>query len=109
MPTVTLPDGSTRSFDQTVTVHDVAADIGPGLARAALAGKVDGELVDTSFPIAQDAVLASSTRKSDEALEQMRHDAAHDMAQAEQELYPGTQVTNGPAIEHGFYYDFARD
>ena len=109
MPTVTLPDGSTRSFDQTVTVHDVAADIGPGLAKAALAGKVDGELVDTSFPIAQDAELAIITSRSDEALELMRHDAAHVMAQAVQELYPGTQVTIGPAIEDGFYYDFARD
>ena len=86
MPTVTLPDGSTRSFDQTVTVHDVAADIGPGLARAALAGKVDGELVDTSFPISQDAELAIITSTSDEALELMRHDAAQVMAQAVQEL-----------------------
>ena len=109
MPTVTLPDGSRREFDQTVTVHEVAADIGPGLAKAALAGKVNGELVDTSYPIEADAELAIITSKNDEALELMRHDAAHVMAQAVQELYPGTQVTIGPAIENGFYYDFARD
>ncbi len=109
MPVVTLPDGSTRSFDQAVSVHDVAADIGPGLARAALAGKVDGQLVDTSYVISADAELAIITGKDEEALELMRHDAAHVMAQAVQELYPGTQVTIGPAIEDGFYYDFARD
>ena len=109
MPTVTLPDGSRREFDQSVSVFDVAADIGPGLARAALAGKVDGVLVDTSHVIEQDAELAIITSKSEEALELLRHDAAHVMAQAVQELYPGTQVTIGPAIEDGFYYDFARD
>jgi threonyl-tRNA synthetase len=109
MPTVTLPDGSRREFDQSVSVFDVAADIGPGLARATLAGKVDGELVDASHIIEQDAALAIITSKDEEALELMRHDAAHVMAQAVQELYPGTQVTIGPAIEDGFYYDFARD
>jgi threonyl-tRNA synthetase len=109
MPTVTLPDGSTREFSQAVTVLDVAADIGPGLAKAALAGKIDGQMVDTSFLIEQDIELAIITGKSDEALELMRHDAAHVMAQAVQELYPGTQVTIGPAIENGFYYDFARE
>jgi threonyl-tRNA synthetase len=109
MPTVTLPDGSTREFSQAVTVLDVAADIGPGLAKAALAGKIDGQMVDTSFLIEQDVELAIITGKSDEALELMRHDAAHVMAQAVQELYPGTQVTIGPAIENGFYYDFARE
>ncbi|MDH3980214.1 MAG: threonine--tRNA ligase [Gammaproteobacteria bacterium] len=109
MPTVTLPDGSTREFNQPVTVHDVAADIGPGLAKAALAGKVDGHMVDTSFLIEQDTELAIITSRDDEALELMRHDAAHVMAQATQELYPGTQVTIGPAIENGFYYDFARE
>jgi len=108
MPQVTLPDGSSRQFDQPVTVHDVAADIGAGLAKAALAGKVDGQLVDTSYLIDQDAELAIITMKSDEALELIRHDAAHVMAQAVQELFPGTQVTIGPAIEDGFYYDFAR-
>ncbi len=106
---VTLPDGSSRSFDNAITVHDVAADIGPGLANAALAGKVNGELVDTSFLIESDADVAILTSKSDEALELIRHDAAHVMAQAVQELYPGTQVTIGPAIEDGFYYDFARE
>jgi threonyl-tRNA synthetase len=108
MPTVTLPDGSRREFTQAVTVHDVAADIGPGLARAALAGKVNGELVDTGFVIDRDADLAIITSRDEEALELLRHDAAHVMAQAVQELYPGTQVTIGPAIEDGFYYDFAR-
>jgi len=109
MPTVTLPDGSRREFDQPVSVHAVAADIGPGLAKAALAGKVNGELVDTSFVIEEDADLAIITARDEEALELMRHDAAHVMAQAVQELYPGTQVTIGPAIENGFYYDFARE
>ena len=109
MPVVTLPDGSTREFDQAVSVYDVAADIGPGLARAALAGRVDGELVDTSYLIEHDSALAIVTSRDEDALELMRHDAAHVMAQAVQELYPGTQVTIGPAIENGFYYDFARD
>ena len=109
MPVVTLPDGSTREFDKSVTVFDVAADIGPGLARAALAGKVNGAMVDTSFLIENDTELAIVTSRDDEALELLRHDAAHVMAQAVQELWPGTQVTIGPAIENGFYYDFARD
>ncbi len=109
MPVVTLPDGSTREFDHAVTVFDVAADIGPGLAKAALAGKVNGAMVDTSFLIENDTELAIVTSRDDEALELLRHDAAHVMAQAVQELWPGTQVTIGPAIENGFYYDFARD
>ena len=109
MPQITLPDGSARRFEAPVSVHDVAADIGAGLAKAALAGRVDGELVDTSYLIEDDAELAIVTSKSDEALELIRHDAAHVMAQAVQELFPGTQVTIGPAIEDGFYYDFARD
>jgi threonyl-tRNA synthetase len=109
MPVVTLPDGSNRRYDHSVTVADIAADIGPGLAKAALAGKVNGAVVDTSFTIDEDAELAIITGKSDEALELIRHDAAHVMAQAVQELYPGTQVTIGPAIEDGFYYDFARE
>ena len=108
MPRITLPDGSTRSFDQPISVQDVAASIGPGLAKAALAGKVDSRLVDTSFVIEQDANLAIVTSKDEDALELLRHDAAHVMAQAVQELYPGTQVTIGPAIENGFFYDFAR-
>ncbi|QVL50432.1 MAG: threonine--tRNA ligase [Thiocapsa sp.] len=110
MPVVTLPDGSKRQFDAHVSVRDVAASIGAGLAKAALAGRVDGVLVDTSFMLQQDASLAIITAKDEEAaLELLRHDAAHVMAQAVQELYPGTQVTIGPAIENGFYYDFARD
>ena len=109
MPTITLPDGSQRSFGHPVSVQDVAASIGPGLAKAALAGKVDGRLVDTSHVIDRDASLAIVTAKDEDALELLRHDAAHVMAQAVQELYPGTQVTIGPAIENGFYYDFARD
>ncbi|MCG8426412.1 MAG: threonine--tRNA ligase, partial [Chromatiales bacterium] len=109
MPVITLPDGSERSFDNPVSVADVAASIGPGLAKAALAGKVDGQLVDTSYTMAEDADLAIITARDDDALELMRHDAAHVMAQAVQELYPGTQVTIGPAIEDGFYYDFARE
>ncbi len=109
MPTITLPDGSQRSFDHPVSVYDVAADIGPGLAKAALAGKVDGQLVDTRYVIDCDARLAIVTSRDEEALELIRHDAAHVMAQAVQELYPGTQVTIGPAIENGFYYDFARE
>ena len=109
MPQITLPDGSSRQFDNPVSVFDVAADIGPGLAKAALAGKVNGAMVDTSFVMADDAELAIITSKSEEALELIRHDAAHVMAQAVQELFPGTQVTIGPAIEDGFYYDFARE
>jgi len=109
MPVVTLPDGSQRSYDSSVTILDVAADIGPGLAKAALAGRVDGRLVDAGYLISGDVELAIVTAKDDAALELIRHDAAHVMAQAVQELYPGTQVTIGPAIENGFYYDFARE
>ncbi|NBU58235.1 MAG: threonine--tRNA ligase [Betaproteobacteria bacterium] len=108
MPSITLPDGSVRRFDNPVTVAEVAASIGAGLAKAALAGRVDGQLVDISHCIERDASLAIVTAKDDDALELIRHDAAHIMAQAVQELYPGTQVTIGPAIEDGFYYDFAR-
>ncbi|MGB5453489.1 MAG: threonine--tRNA ligase [Sedimenticolaceae bacterium] len=109
MPVVTLPDGSSRSYENPVTIAEVASDIGPGLAKAALAGKVNGEMVDTSYRIDEDSDLAIITGKSEEALELIRHDAAHVMAQAVQELFPGTQVTIGPAIEDGFYYDFARE
>jgi threonyl-tRNA synthetase len=109
MPDITLPDGSVRHFDAPVTVLEVAESIGPGLAKAALAGRIGGRLVDTSHLIEQDADVAIVTRRDEEALELLRHDAAHVMAQAVQELYPGTQVTIGPAIEDGFYYDFARD
>ncbi len=109
MVNVTLPDGSVRPFEGPVTVAEVASSIGAGLAKAALAGKVNGKLVDTSHVIDADAQLAIVTAKDAEALELIRHDAAHVMAQAVQELYPGTQVTIGPAIEDGFYYDFARE
>jgi len=109
MPQITLPDGSRRGFDGPVTVHDIAADIGPGLAKAALAGRVNGRMVDTSYIVGDDAEVAIVTSRDEDALELLRHDAAHVMAQAVQELYPGTQVTIGPAIENGFYYDFARD
>uniref|UniRef100_UPI0025F988CD threonine--tRNA ligase n=1 Tax=Thiobacillus sp. TaxID=924 RepID=UPI0025F988CD len=109
MVNVTLPDGSVRQFDSPVTVAQVAASIGAGLAKAALAGRVDGKLVDTSHLIDHDAQLAIVTARDAEALDLIRHDAAHVMAQAVQELYPGTQVTIGPAIEDGFYYDFARE
>jgi len=109
MPDITLPDGSSRHFDQPVSVMDIAADIGPGLAKATLAGKVNGELVDAAYVIQDDAEVSIVTSRDEEALELMRHDAAHVMAQAVQELYPGTQVTIGPAIEDGFYYDFSRE
>ncbi|NBC14784.1 MAG: threonine--tRNA ligase [Gammaproteobacteria bacterium] len=109
MPQITLPDGSVRSFEQPITVQEVAADIGSGLAKATLAGRVDGRLVDASFVVDDDAEVAIVTSRDEDALELLRHDAAHVMAQAVQELYPGTQVTIGPAIENGFYYDFARD
>ncbi len=109
MPAITLPDGSQRNYDHPVTLAEIAADIGPGLAKAALAGKIDGKLVDLSQTVDHDAEVAIVTARDDEALELIRHDAAHVMAQAVQELYPGTQVTIGPAIEDGFYYDFARE
>ena len=109
MPLITLPDGTQRNFEQAVSVLDVASAIGPGLAKATLAGKVNGKLVDASFLIEEDTALAIITSRDEEALELLRHDAAHVMAQATQELYPGTQVTIGPAIEDGFYYDFFRE
>ena len=107
MPVITLPDGSQRSFDQAVTVTDVAMDIGPGLAKAALAGRVAGTLVDTSYLIDSDIELAIVTERDEEGLELIRHSTAHLMAMATQELYPGVQVTIGPVIDDGFYYDFA--
>ncbi|MBV8911601.1 MAG: threonine--tRNA ligase [Acetobacteraceae bacterium] len=109
MPAITLPDGSARRFDAPVTGAALAADIGPGLARAALAMKVDGVLMDLARPIERDASVVFVTRKDPDALDMIRHDAAHVLAEAVQELYPGTQVTIGPAIENGFYYDFARN
>jgi threonyl-tRNA synthetase len=107
MPVITLPDGSQRSFDNPVSVHDVAADIGPGLAKGALGGVVDGRQVDTSFTIEDNAALAIITDRDDAGLEIIRHSTAHLLAMATQELFPGVQVTIGPVIEDGFYYDFA--
>jgi len=107
MPTITLPDGSKRPFDQPVTVADVAFNIGPGLAKAALAGKVDGKLVDTSHLITDDAQLSIITGKDSDGLEIVRHSTAHLLAQAVKQLFPEAQVTIGPVIENGFYYDFA--
>lgn len=108
MPDITLPDGSTRSFDNPVSGLEIAASIGPGLAKAALVISVDGELWDLSRPIETDAAISIVTAKDDAGLEVLRHDTAHLMAEAVKELYPDTQVTIGPAIENGFYYDFAR-
>ena len=109
MVAITLPDGSVRNFDNPVSGADIAADIGPGLAKAAMAIRLNGELVDLATVIDTDAEIAIVTDRDDAALELIRHDTAHVMAEAVQELYPGTQVTIGPAIENGFYYDFARD
>jgi threonyl-tRNA synthetase len=109
MPAITLPDGSVRRYEGTVTGAAVAADIGPGLAKAALAMKVDGRAQDLSREIAGDAHVVFITRRDPDALEMIRHDAAHVLAEAVQALFPGTQVTIGPAIENGFYYDFARN
>jgi len=107
MITITLPDGSKRPFDNPPSVYDVAASIGAGLAKAALAGKVDGKLVDTAYTITNDAALEIVTEKHPDALDILRHSSAHLLAQAVQRLYPGAQVTIGPVIDNGFYYDFA--
>ncbi len=107
MPVITLPDGSQRSFEQPVTIAEVALSIGAGLARAALAGKVDGQLVDTSYLISQDVALSIVTDKDADGLEVIRHSTAHLLAYAVKELFPDAQVTIGPVIEHGFFYDFS--
>ena len=107
MPVITLPDGSERRFDKAVTVDEVAAAIGPGLRKAALAGRVNGKLVDTSYVISGDAKVAIVTDKDPEGLEIIRHSTAHLLAQAVKQLFPEAQVTIGPVIEDGFYYDFA--
>jgi threonyl-tRNA synthetase len=109
MPAITLPDGSVRQFEGAVTGTTIAAAIGPGLARAALAMQVDGALQDLSREINHDASVKFVTRKDEAALELIRHDTAHVLAEAVQALYPGTQVTIGPSIENGFYYDFSRN
>ena len=107
MPTITLPDGSQRQFENPVSVLDVANDIGAGLARATVAGKVNDNIVDASFVMSEDSSLAIVTDKSDEGLEVIRHSAAHLLAQAVKQLFPEAQVTIGPVIDDGFYYDFA--
>jgi threonyl-tRNA synthetase len=107
MVSITLPDGAVRKFDAPVSVKDVAASIGPGLAKAALAGKVDGKVVDTSYVIDRDTSLAIVTEKDPEGLEVIRHSTAHLLAYAVKELFPDAQVTIGPVIEDGFYYDFS--
>jgi threonyl-tRNA synthetase len=107
MPVIRLPDGSERSFDAPVTVADVAMNIGAGLAKAALAGKVDGVLVDTSYLISQDVELAIITDKNPEGIDVIRHSVAHLLAYAVKELFPDAQVTIGPVIENGFFYDFS--
>ena len=109
MPKITLPDGSERRFETPVSGANVAASIGEGLARAAVAVRVDGAPWDLTRPIENDATVEILTRDSDDGLELLRHDAAHVLAEAVKELWPETQVTIGPAIENGFYYDFARE
>ncbi|MEM9779500.1 MAG: TGS domain-containing protein, partial [Pseudomonadota bacterium] len=105
---VTLPDGSKRDYAAGVTPADVASDISKSLGKAAIAAKIDGTLSDLTIPLAADADLAIVTAKDDEALELIRHDCAHIMARAVQEIWPDVKVTIGPVIEHGFYYDFDR-
>ena len=101
MPIITLPDGSQREFENSVSIHDVAADIGPGLAKAALGGKIAGELLDTSHLIENDVELAIITERDEEGLEIIRHSTAHLLAQAVKSLFPEAQVTIGPVIENG--------
>jgi len=107
MPTITLPDGSQKQFDHPVSIHQVAESIGPGLAKAAIAGKIGGELLDTSHVIETDSEVSIVTSRDDDGLEVLRHSCAHLMAQAVQRLFPSAQVTIGPVIEDGFFYDFA--
>ncbi|MGH8590614.1 MAG: TGS domain-containing protein, partial [Gammaproteobacteria bacterium] len=107
MPTITLPDGTRRQYPAPLTVAEVAASIGSGLARAAIAGKIDGRLVDTAFRIGHDAHLRIVTADEPEGLEVLRHSTAHLLAQAVKRLFPSAQVTIGPVIEDGFYYDVA--
>jgi threonyl-tRNA synthetase len=108
MVNISLPDGSERQYDGAITAGEVAAEIGPGLAKVALVARIDGELADLSRPIEQDASIEIVTRQADEALEILRHDAAHVLAEAAKEIWPDIQVTIGPSIEDGFYYDFAK-
>src|SRR5688572_27981886 len=107
MPNIRLADGSSKSSPNPVSVAEIAQSIGAGLARAALAGKVNGKLVDTGFRVESDADVAIVTERDPEGVELLRHSAAHLLAHAVKELYPEAQVTIGPVIENGFYYDFA--
>ncbi|HKQ30462.1 MAG TPA: TGS domain-containing protein, partial [Burkholderiales bacterium] len=107
MPTITLPDGSQRQYPQPVTVAEIAASIGAGLAKAALAGKVDGKLVDTSYRVDRDAAVTIVTDRDPDGVDVLRHSTAHLLAQAVKQLFPEAQVTIGPVIDDGFYYDFA--
>ncbi|NNL64379.1 MAG: TGS domain-containing protein, partial [Woeseiaceae bacterium] len=109
MPTITLPDGSSRQYDDAISGAKIAEGIGAGLARAAVAVRVNGELWDLTRDIESDANIEIVVRDSDDGVELLRHDAAHVLAEAVKELWPETQVTIGPAVENGFYYDFARD
>ena len=109
MPTITLPDGSEKQFDAATRGAEIAASIGKSLARDAVAVRVDGELWDLTREIGDDATVEIITRDSDDGVELLRHDAAHALAEAVKELWPETQVTIGPAIENGFYYDFSRE
>ena len=109
MPVISLPDGSKKEFSEAITGLAVAQSIGSGLAKAAVAIRIDGALRDLTAPIEGDVNIEIVTRTTDEGLEVLRHDAAHAMAEAVKELYPETQVTIGPAIQDGFYYDFSRE
>ena len=105
MPVITLPDGSLRTFSSPVSVYDVAAEIGPGLAKATLAGKVNGEMVDAAYIMQEDSSLSIITDKNEEGLEVIRHSTAHLLSQAVKVLYPSSQITIGPVIDDGFFYD----
>src|SRR5437762_3781892 len=107
MPNIRLPDGSSKSFPNPVTVAEIASSIGAGLARAALAGKVNGRLVDTSYRVDSDADVSIVTERDPEGVDILRHSSAHLLAHAVKELFPEAQVTIGPVIENGFYYDFS--
>ena len=109
MPDITLPDGSKRHFDAPLSGMELAASIGKKLGKDAVAIRVDGTLLDLSTTLTTDTTVEIITRESEDGLELLRHDAAHVMAEAVKELFPNTQVTIGPAIQDGFYYDFARD
>ena len=109
MVKLTLPDGKIREYSTSVSGADVALDIGPGLAKAALAVRINDEMRDLNLMIEEDCNFSIVTAKDEDALDLLRHDAAHVMAQAVQEIFPNTQVTIGPSIENGYYYDFARE